>query len=155
MNIFGKEYRTIKPLESNIENDVQGGLLKSKSDIYIYISDNMNAIRFYSKYNRENNLEIFGNIPSSQREIQLENLNKTIKKRNDPVSIGNYKITEKDKVEIIWKYHGDIEIIFEGQILLNGDAIRGTFYKNGEVNVPERVYYNIDKSLPNPLLEEK
>ena len=40
------------------------------------------------------------------------------------------------------------------QILLSGNAIKGTLYKNGEISVPCKVYYNIDKPLPNPLIPE-
>ena len=44
---------------------------------------------------------------------------------------------------------------FKGEILLNGDAIKGAFYVKGEQTAPTRVYYNLDKSLPNPLIPEE
>ncbi|MBO3099446.1 hypothetical protein [Gelidibacter pelagius] len=83
-------------------------------------------------------------------------MKKIIEKDNDLVSIGNYSLLDNNKIEMKWSYYyGEpIELIFKGEILLNGDAIKGTFYKNGEINVPSRVYYNIDKPLPENLIEE-
>lgn len=35
-------------------------------------------------------------------------------------------------------YHAEaIEIVFKGEILINGDAIKGIFYENGKVSAPQ------------------
>ncbi|MDO6515845.1 hypothetical protein [Zobellia uliginosa] len=156
MNITAKEFRTIKPFESYTENDVQGGLTKSVLDIYLYIYDNFSVMNFVADYNKQNPLEVFGNTPKEKRLVQLNNLNKSIEKGNDPVSIGKYSLLDNNQIEMKWNYYygENIELIFKGEILLNGDALKGTFYKNGEVDIPSRVYYNIDKPLPDPLIPE-
>ncbi len=156
INIIGKEYRTIVPIEVITENDVQGGYNKSLINTYLYIYDNKKVTQFASDYDRNNPNYFFGNISVTNRAMKLENLRKIIEKGNDPVSIGNYSLFENKQIEMIWNYYygENIELIFKGEILLNGNAIKGTFYKNGEINVPERVYYNIDKPLPNPLISE-
>ncbi|SIS40269.1 hypothetical protein SAMN05421766_101566 [Zobellia uliginosa] len=156
MNIIGKEYRTIVPMEVITENDVQGGYSKSLINTYLYIHDKKKVTQFASDYDRNNPNCLFGNIPVTNRNMKLENLRKIIEKGNDPVSIGKYSLLDNNKIEMKWNYYygENIELIFKGEILLNGDAIKGTFYKNGEVSVPSRVYYNIDKPLPDPLIPE-
>ena len=76
---------------------------------------------------------------------------------NSPISVGEYKISESNEIEMKWNffYDEESEILFKGQILLSGNAIKGTLYKNGEISVPCKVYYNIDKPLPNPLIPEE
>jgi hypothetical protein len=156
MNITAKEFRTIKPFESFTENDVQGGLIKSVLDTYIYIYDNFSVMKFVADYNKQNPLEVFGNTPKEKRLVQLNNLNRSIEKGNDPVSIGRYNLLKDNKIEMKWNfYHGEeIETVFKGEILINGDALKGIFYENGKISVPCRVYYNIDKPLPDPRIPE-
>lgn len=156
MIIIGKEYRTLKPIEILEENDVQGGSFKILLDVYILIHDKMQVAQFTSDYDENDSNIFFGNIPQINRDIQIQNLRKTIEKNNLPALVGNYCLLDLNKIEMKWNYYyGEpIELIFKGEILLNGDAIKGTFYKNGEVNVFERVYYNIDKPLPENLIEE-
>lgn len=91
------------------------------------------------------------------RTTKYKNLKKIIEDDNDPVSVGSYKVLNENKIKMIWNFYygGENELVFNGEILLNGDAIKGTFYKNGEINVPERVYYNVDKPLPDPLILEE
>ena len=43
---------------------------------------------------------------------------------------------------------------FKGEILLEGDAIRGFDYNKGKQVTPMRVYYNVDKPLPDVLIPE-
>ena len=156
MNIIGKEYRTIVPMEVITENDVQGGYSKSLINTYLYIHDKKKVTQFASDYDRDNPNYLFGKISVTNRNMKLENLRKIIEKGNDPVSIGSYKLLKDNKIEMRWNYyHGvEIETVFIGEVLLNGDAIKGTFYENGEISVPCRVYYNIDKPLPDPLIPE-
>lgn len=122
--------------------------------IYIYIYDKNNLTRGSKDKNKVENVGDFGSIDPKLREVQISNLNKRIQKGSNPVSIGTYKIFDENKIEMRWHFHETTEIVFKGEVLLDGDAIKGTFYKNGEVNVSERVYYNIDKPLPDKLIEE-
>ncbi|MEJ1222648.1 hypothetical protein [Sediminicola sp. 1XM1-17] len=156
MQITGKEYRTITPIEIISENDVQGGFSKSLINIYIYIYNKNVATQFASTYNKNHSNDLFGKIPKINRAIKFKNLKKIIEDDKDPVSIGSYKLLNKNKIKMKWNYYygENIELIFKGEILLNGDAIKGAFYKNGDINVPERVYYNIDKPLPENLIKE-
>jgi hypothetical protein len=155
MQIRGKEYCTIVPVEVISENDVQRGV--SKSLINIYIHNKIIATQFASAYDENHSNEIFGNITKMNRTTKYKNLKKIIEDDNDPVSVGSYKVLNENKIKMIWNfyYDGENELVFNGEILLNGDAIKGTFYKNGEINVPERVYYNVDKPLPDPLILEE
>ena len=157
MQIIGKEYRTIVPVEVISENDVQGGFSKSLINIYIYIYNKIIVTQFASAYDENHSNEIFGNISKINRTTKYKNLKKIIEDDNDPVSIGSYKILNKYKIKMIWNFYYDREneLVFNGEILLDGDAIKGTFHKNGEINVPERVYYNVDKPLPDPLIPEE
>ena len=100
------------------------------------------------------NVGDFGSINKELRKIQLANLKRQVAKGNDPISIGRYKLSDENRIEMSWHFHGTTEIIFRGEILLDGDALKGTFYKNGKINVPSRVYYNIDKPIPDPLISE-
>lgn len=153
MDIVGKEYRHIESFKSKTYDDVTGKEYSYNAYIYIYIYDWETISRLVTRADYECRHE-YGNISIELRKTQLTNLNKQIKKGNNPVSIGTYKIFDKNKIEMRWHFFrgGEIEILFKGEILLNGDAIKGTFYKDGEINVSERVYYNIDKLLPEMLI---
>ena len=155
MNIIGKEYRDLKSSNSIQENDVQGTLYSEYIYRHLYIYDEQIATRWSSKDRKDEFSDIFGSLDMNLKKQRKNNLNRSIALGNDPISIGNYEVFNKNKIEIIWRFHENTEIIFKGQVLLNGDALIGIFYKNGEINVPERVYYNIDKPLPEPLLKEK
>ncbi len=155
MKIIGKEYRILKPINGIAEDDITGIKYKTTNYIYVYIYNEqlvnqslINAINDFPK--------IFGKIDKEIKKIRYSNINAKFKQGKDPVSIGNYKLLAKNKIEMKWNYYygENIELIFKGEILLEGDAIKGTFYKNGELNVSERVYYNIDKPLPESLIEE-
>lgn len=155
MKIIGKEYRILKPINGIAEDDITGIKYKTTNYIYLYIYNEqlvnqslINAINEFPK--------VFGKIDKEIKKIRYSNINVKFKQGKDPVSIGNYKLLDNNKIEMKWNYYygENIELIFKGEILLEGDAIKGTFYKNGEVNVPERVYYNIDKPLPENLIEE-
>ena len=149
MKIIGKEFRHIKSCPSIQENDVQGTLYSEYLWGYIYIYDNKTVARWSSVDRDDSLIDIFGKIPNDLSNIRKKNIISSIQKGNDPVTIGNYKISDNNRIRMKWNfYHG-------GEILLNGDAVKGTFYKNGEINVPERVYYNIDKPLPENLIEEQ
>ena len=143
----------MEPQEVISEDDIQGTKYKSILNINIYIYSGIKVKKYVSPFNLNSNL-IFGKIPMNQSKIKRGNLNRQMEKGNDPVSIGTYEIFDENKIEMQWHFHETTEIVFKGEILLDGDAIKGTFYKNGEVNVSERVYYNIDKSLPDNLIEE-
>ena len=156
MNIIGKEFRQIKSTPTIQENDVQGTMYSELIWGFIFIYNNNIVVRWSSVDRKDNNSDNFGMIQNDFSEIRKKNLIKSIEKDKDPVSIGNYKLFANNKIEMKWNfYHAEaIQIVFKGEILLEGDAIKGTFYKNGEVNVSERVYYNIDKPLPESLIEE-
>tara|TARA_R110000868_G_scaffold230817_1_gene484079 strand:+ start:542 stop:1030 length:489 start_codon:yes stop_codon:yes gene_type:complete len=157
MDIIGKEFRQMTATQTLQENDVQGTIYIELIWGFLYIYNDNIVVRWSSRDKRNNNSNIYGTIQSDLSEIRKKNLIKSIEKGNDPVSIGNYSLLDNNQIEMKWNYyHGEnIELIFKGEILLNGDAIKGTFHKNGEINVPERVYYNVDKPLPDPLIPEE
>ena len=155
MHIIDKKFRTINPIEENLEDDVQGTKYISELNIYLYIYNHSLITRFSSDAD-ENSNNIFGSFSLDQQQYQRKNLKNSIVKNNDPVSIGKYQLFE-NQILGTWNFQrGEkkFNITFKGKILLNGDALIGIFYRNGIVSVPERVYYNIDKPLPNPLLKE-
>ena len=156
MNLEQKEYINHLTIPSIGENDIQGTPYTYDRfiDLYIHNKDVVTKVIF-QEYNTKY-IDIIGNIPKKNRVLRRNNMIKRVEKGNDPVSIGAYKLLKDNKIEMIWNYYDgeNIELIFKGKIFLEGDAIKGTFYKNGEINVPERVYYNVDKPLPNPLLPE-
>lgn len=156
MNIIGKEFINYYAIKSKGEDDVQGTSYNYDAfiDLYIYNSDVVSRSLFQEF--ETNTIEIIGNL--SEKNISRRRLNiiKTIEKNQDRSSIGNYELRDT-KIKMIWKFQRgeeDITIIFKGEILLDGDALKGTFYNNGVVNISERVYYNIDKPLPDPLIKE-
>ncbi|MEG3656469.1 hypothetical protein V5097_03590 [Arenibacter palladensis] len=156
MEIIGKEYRALKLINGKAEDDITGIFYRTNNYLYIYIYNE--DLVYQSLINVENDFpKIFGQINKEVKKIRYSNLNYRINKENDPVSIGRYKLLKDSKIEMRWNYYygENIELIFKGKIFLEGDAIKGTFYKNGEINVPERVYYNVDKPLPNPLIPEE
>ena len=142
MKIIGKEFRHIKSCPSIQENDVQGTLYSEYLWGYIYIYDNKTVARWSSVDRDDSLIDIFGKIPNDLSNIRKKNIISSIQKGNDPVTIGNYKISDNNRIRMKWNFY-------------HGDAVKGTFYKNGEINVPERVYYNIDKPLPENLIEEQ
>ncbi len=95
-------------------------------------------------------------FPLIKNKIIRNGIENRLKNDNSPISVGEYKISDSHQIlmELYFFYDGESEILFKGQILLSGNAIKGTLYKNGEISVPCKVYYNIDKPLPNPLIPE-
>ena len=155
LQIIGKKYITLNPVKGFVENDVQGGTHEILSNQQIYIYDEKIVERSAAEYKPHLN-NIFGNVPQEIIKRRNRRIKKNIERGCDNVSIGTYEISN-NQVFMKWNgfYKMDIEWIFKGQILLKGDAIRGTFYENGTISIPERVYYNIDKPLPNPLLPDE
>ncbi|OWW26505.1 hypothetical protein B4Q04_02125 [Zobellia sp. OII3] len=156
MKIIGKEFRQMTSTPTVQENDVQGSIYTEFTWGFLYIYNDNIVVRWSSIDRKDNNGNIYGTIQNDLSEIRRKNLIKSIEKGKDPVSIGKYSLLDNNQIEMRWNfYYGeDIELIFKGEILLNGDALKGTFYKNGEVSEPSRVYYNIDKPLPDPLIPE-
>tara|TARA_R110002051_G_scaffold314220_1_gene391066 strand:- start:2124 stop:2612 length:489 start_codon:yes stop_codon:yes gene_type:complete len=156
MNIEQKEFINNLSIPSIGENDIQGTPYRYDRFInfYIYNKDIVSKV-IIQEYNTKY-IDIIGNIPKKDMVFRRNNMIKRVEKGNDPISIGNYSLLDNNKIEMIWNYYNgeNIELIFKGEILLIGDAIKGAFYKNGEINVPERVYYNVEKPLPNPLITE-
>lgn len=151
MKIENKIYRNFKSINSFINNDVQNGKNNYKAYIYLYLKDKKVFRSLKSKKELNEN-----EFPLIKNKIIRKGIENRFNNDNSPVSVGEYKISESNEIEMKWDffYDGEWEILFKGEILLNGDAIKGTFYKNGDINVSERVYYNVDKPLPNPLIPE-
>mgnify|MGYP003543687582 FL=1 len=82
------------------------------------------------------------------------NLKKLFKNGIHPEA--SYYMIEDNKITISKNNNFDNqdEISFKGEVLLDGDAIKGEFFSKGEQTIPSRVYYNLDKALPNPLIRE-
>jgi len=150
MKLVGKEYRCINPIPSHYHGDVQDVLVEYNAFIYIYIYDEEIALR-----STTNALHIdtsrFGNLNEGLRKTRLKNIRRRIEVNKSPSSISKYKL-DGLSISMSWVIR-DMEISFEGNIMLEGDAIKGTFFKNGKVNVQEQVYYNIEKPLPTNLIE--
>lgn len=153
MEIVGKEYRNIKPILSKGEDDVQGTIFSYEKLIYIYIYDERIVSSAFNHAD-DSNINEFGVIPKKVLKMRRDNINKRIEKENDD-SIGKYFVDD-NKIRIEWKpLYDKINVItFEGSILLNGDAIKGKFYKNNIELEPERLYFNINKPLPKELIRE-
>lgn len=157
MKIIGKEYINHLTIPSIGENDIQGTPYTYDRFINLYIyNKDLVTKGIFQEYNTKY-IDIIGNIPEKNRLFRRNNMIKRVEKGNDPVSIGKYSFLDNNQIEMRWNYYygENIDLIFKGEILLNGDAIKGTFHKNGEINVPERVYYNVDKPLPDPLIPEE
>jgi len=150
MNIKHKQYRNIIPLVS-FDNYHQDYIKKDDIFQYFYFYSSY-AISSKESVFQSNQINIFQNRISNNREEPEEF---EISKEN---SIYHSYYIENDNVSIIWKpYIKGKKIImeFKGKILLKGDAIQGTTFRNGIPVFPERVYYNINKPLPNNLIENE
>lgn len=152
MKIENKIYRNFKSIKSFIQNDVQNGKNNYEAYIYFYLKDNKVFRSLKSKKELNEN-----EFPLIKNKIIRNGIENRFNNDNSPISVGEYKISESNEIEMKWNffYDGESEILFKGQILLSGNAIKGTLYKNGEISVPCKVYYNIDKPLPNPLIPEE
>ncbi|WP_194767354.1 hypothetical protein [Tamlana sp. I1] len=91
--------------------------------------------------------------PLDNKETVKQTLNRSIESGNDP-TVKEYQIDKNTIIMTETNIDGKVIVRFKGEILLDGDAIRGVFYNKGEQVTPMRVYYNVDKPLPNPLLPD-
>ena len=125
-------------LERNIyiyiySNHIASNYFSDKENVDRFLNNNNNGTKFFEPINREK---------------QTVNLIRSIESGNDPTvkeyHINNniIRMTETDN-------DNQVNLRFKGEILLNGDAIRGVFYNKGKKVTPMRVYYNVDKPLPN------
>lgn len=157
MEIIGKEYRCITPVHGELVNDGECGTYLAKEYIYIYIYDNKNADTYFSEIKDSTVHDVFGKISRKQREKKKNNIRTIFKEGHNKSTIRKYKTSANNQIEM-QKYNYDKkewQLSFVGEILLNGDVIKGRFYNNGKQVVPLRVYYNIDKPLPDPLIPEE
>ena len=155
MNIIGKEYRCITPVDGMLDHSY--GYYKIKKYVYIYIYDDMIANSYFSEINDSTVHYEFGNLSEEERITKIKNIRRIIEKGINNNAIKKYIISNGNKIEM-QRYNSDKEewqLSFDGEILLNGDAIKGGFYYDGKQVVPLRVYYNIDKPLPDPLIPEE
>mgnify|MGYP000093887181 CR=1 FL=1 len=161
MEITGKQYRCYHSISYFRENDIQGGGAFDEKYIYIYIYNGTSATTYFSRKKEvDNTLRIHNNgtnlFEPFDREIQIQNLNKSIKSGND-TRLKKYKILKNKNLEMKWRNPetNEMDLVFKGEILLNGDAIKGVFYNKGKQATPLRVYYNVGEPLPGTLIPEK
>lgn len=157
MQIIGKEYRCITPVRGELVNDGECGTYMAKEFIYIYIYDNKNADSYFSEIKDSTVHDVFGKISRKQRELKKNNIRSIFEEGHNKSTIRKYKTSTNNQIEMQKFNHDKKEwqLSFVGEILLNGDAIKGRFYHDGKQVVPLRVYYNIDKPLPDPLILEE
>lgn len=150
MRIIGKEFRSVRPILSHYVGEMRDILVEYEAFVYIYFYDEEIALRRITDAKNVDASE-FGNLNESHRITRLKNIHKRVE-MDGSKSSRNYKLSNRD-IKIFWDSR-DSKITFEGTVMLNGDAIRGTFFKNEKINISERVYYNIQKSLPEKLIDE-
>jgi len=158
MSILRKRFRCNNAIPYMIYNDVQPGSFLGKKYIYIYIYNEKLASHYFSeadnvdKYIKQNNDQSIKFEPVN-RVKQTVNLIRSIESGNDP-TVKKYQINNSIITMTESSNDGQVNLRFKGEILLNGDAIRGVFYNEGKQVTPMRVYYNVDKPLPDPLLQD-
>jgi len=156
--ILHKRFRCNTAIPYIIYNDVQPGSFPGKKYIYIFIYNEKIASHYFSD---TDNVDKYINLNNDQS-IKFEpinwvkqtvNLIRSIESGND-LTVKEYQI--KNNIITITESSNDdqINLRFKGEVLLEGDAIRGVFYNEGKQVTPMRVYYNVDKPLPDPLLPD-
>ena len=154
MEIIGKEFRCLYDIILTSEVGFRENYYAHDGYYYIHIYDEKLLFISSGRKERSEIIGDFGKLNLEQKNIRMQNLKKLFKNDFHPAA-SHYQI--KNETIMIAKknnFEKEVEIIFKGKILLEGDAIKGAFYVKGEQTVPTRVYYNLDKPLPNPLIPE-
>jgi len=151
MKLTSKEYRHIDPYISKQQDDVQGTVYEEKMFSFLFFFEKGKCARYSSSLSTMKQVDVFGKTHAKKRKKKLEQFGNYLSKNKDPVTVGHYKC-EGDKITMNWEFR-NTKIVFKGQVMLKGDAIKGAFFKNGKVNNQERVYYNMAKPLPDILIE--
>ena len=149
MNIQYREYRNLIPLVS-VGNEYQNHYYKNDVFYQIYFLDKY-AIVYTIDVSKVKDFNIFGK--NNHRIKKIKPKDAEVNKINSVYH--NYTINS-NKLSIVWEPYVNnkkIKMEFKGDILLNGDAILGTFYENDIPIFPKKVYYYISKPLPNDLIE--
>ena len=151
--LIGKIYRCKKAIAKRLYTDEHRGNIM---DIYIY--DKQLALSYITYAERTDEYLIKSNNKTNtfepvDRTIKRKNINRRIQNGTDS-SVKNYQISNNEITIIQKNSGGQDELRFKGEILLEGDAIRGFDYNKGKQVTPMRVYYNVDKPLPDVLIPE-
>jgi len=155
MEIIGKEFRCKNSLTLSTEVGYQDKYYDYLGYIYIHIYNAELVFIMQGKKDRAHIIGDYGKINPDVRKTKIENIKKLFKNGIHPAA--SYYVREGMNILITEKnnFENETEINFKGEIMLEGDAIKGAFFVKGEQTIPSRVYYNLDKPLPNPLLEEE
>ena len=152
--LIGKTYRCKTAIPHRIYNDVQPG--SAVTDIYIY--DKQLVLSYFTYAKGTDEYLIKSNNQTNKfepvdRKQKTKNLIQRIEDGTDS-SVRNYQVDNNEITVIQKNNEGQDELRFKGEILLKGDAIRGIDYNKGKQVTPMRVYYNVEKPLPNILIPE-
>lgn len=153
MNIVGKRYRSINEVDLLSEVGFRNQYYKHKGYIYIYIYNSNLLFTSSKELDQAIRMGSFGKANHDLAKTIEINLKKRLKNNNHPAG-NHYSVKDRKYLLVEHKSKSQSGYYFKGEILLNGDALRGTFYNNEEVTVSEQVYYNLEKPLPNPLIPE-
>lgn len=154
MEIIGKEFRCLQSVTLTSEVGFRDRYYEYDGYYYLNIYDEKIVFISSGKKERSYTIGDFGNVNIEQKIVRTQNLKKLFKNGIHPAA--SYYRIEGKNIIISKKnnFNDKNKINFKGEILLNGDAIKGAFYVKGQQTVPTRVYYNLDKPLPNPLIPE-
>jgi len=158
MELIGKTYRCKTAIPHRIYNDVQPGSAVTDIYIYIYIYDKQLVLSYFTYAKGTDEYLIKSNNQTNKfepvdRKQKTKNLIQRIEDGTDS-SVRNYQVDNNEITVIQKNNEGQDELRFKGEILLKGDAIRGIDYNKGKQVTPMRVYYNVEKPLPNILIPE-